>query len=322
MLLSVAEGQDKRAQTTMKFLQTSPFAGPSGMGSAMTAVETRSSLGMFYNPATMARQEERFDINLGLTNYIADTDYSAAAISYRPSRGQYGVFGLNALYVDHGRLDENIIDPNSERGYRTIGTFGPYMLKYGIGYANAITNRFMVGANVNVATQDLGTVTTSWDDDGDSERSSFSETTFTIDFGVLYHTGFESLTFAMSVRNFSREVTYDVNEEDLPLEFRIGVAMDMLDLFDVDQDMHALELAIDARRLPDYYEQLVPGIEYTFMDRFVVRGGYQFPTDEKGVSAGFGVRQNIGNTEMQINYSYSDWDIFEGVNRFSFQFSL
>ena len=322
VLFQVAEAQEKRAQTSMKFLQTSTFAGPAGMGNAMTAIETKSSLAMFYNPATMARQENRFDISLGLTNFIADIDYNAAAVSFRPGRGQYGVIGLNAMYVDYGRIDETIIDASAERGYRKIGTFGPYAMRYGIGYAHALSNRFMVGGNFNIVTQDLGTVTMGTDDDGEFERSGFSASTFTVDFGVLYHTGFESLTFAMSVRNFSQEISFDDKEEDLPLSFRMGVAMDLLDLTSANQELHSLILSVDAKRIPDYYEQLLLGIQYTFMDRFVVRGGYQFPTDETGFSGGFGIRQPIGGTEVEINYAHTDYGIFSGVNRFSLQFSL
>ena len=322
LLPEAVDAQDKRAQTSMKFLQTSTFAGPAGMGNAMTAIESRSAQAMFYNPSTMARLENNFDVAFGLTNFIADIDYNAVALAYRPSRGQYGVIGFNAMYVDYGRIDETIIDENAERGYRRLGTFGPYALRYGVGYANAITTRFMVGATFNIVSQDLGKVTMSWDDEDGADRTAFSESTFTVDFGVLYHTGFESLTFAMSVRNFSREIDFDDKEEDLPLEFRMGLSMDMLDLADVDTDMHSLVLSVDAKRLPDYYEQLLPGIEYTFMNRFTARGGYQFPTDEAGFSAGFGVRQPIGGTEVEINYAHTDYGIFDGVNRFSLQFSL
>ncbi len=319
--LTHAEAQDKRAQTSMKFLQTSTFAGPSGMGSAMTAMETQSSQAMFYNPSTMARQEERVDVSLGLTNFIADIDYNSATASFRPADGRYGVFGVNVMYVDYGRIDETIIDDSAERGYRKIGTFGPYAYRAGLGYANAITNQFMVGGTVNVVNQNLGEVTMGVEDD-EFERSAFSETTFSIDFGVLYRTGFESLNFAMSVRNFSGEINFDDKTEDLPLTFRMGLSMDILDLTDVNQDLHSLVLSIDANRPTDFYEQVVPGIKYTFMDRFIVRGGYQYPTDTQGISAGFGVRQSLGSTKLEFNYAYTDYDILNSVNRFSLQFSL
>lgn len=291
------------------------------MGNAMTAMEMQSSQAMFYNPSTMARQEESFDVSLGLTNFIADIDYNSFAASYRPAQGQYGVFGVNAMYVDYGRIDETIIDDTAERGYRKIGTFGPYALRYGLGYANAITNQFMVGGTLNMVTQNLGKVTMGIEDD-EFDRSSFSETTFSIDFGVLYRTGFESLAFAMSVRNFSGEINFDDKTEDLPLTFRMGLSMDILDLTEVNQDMHSLILSIDARRPTDFYEQIVPGIEYTFMDRFIVRGGYQFPTDTEGISAGFGIRQSLGSTKLEFNYAFTDYEILHSVNRFSLQFSL
>jgi len=37
-------------------------------------------------------------------------------------------------------------------------------------------------------------------------------------------------------------------------------------------------------------------------------------------SAGIGIYSEIGNNEIEFNYSYSNFDIFSGVNRFSLGF--
>ncbi len=107
--------------------------------------------------------------------------------------------------------------------------------------------------------------------------------------GNLYKTGFKSLNLAMGLRNFSRELTYSRESFELPLTFRIGLSMDMLDITPVDPQMHSFLLSIDTERPRDYYENIRIGGEYIFMDIFSVRAGYAFPHDVKGLNAGFGL---------------------------------
>ena len=314
-----AQPREKRAQTTMKFLSVSTNARATGMGTAITAIETQSSYGQFYNPATMARLDRNFDASFGLVNWIADIDYNMGSMAWRPSDGRYGVFGLQFVSTDYGEIDETILGPG-EKGYYRLGTFRPNAWAAGISYARALTGRFSVGANLKYANLDLGTGTHGLSGNGDLERSDYEEGTMIVDFGVHYQTGFESLNFAMSVRNFAPDISFNEEDSELPLTFRIGVAMDMLDLFDgVNQDMHSFNLSIDANRPRDFDEQLIIGGEYTFMDAFSVRGGYGFPTDTEQISAGFGIRQSIGSVELSIDYSYTTFDVFDNVDTFSIQ---
>ena len=64
------------------------------------------------------------------------------------------------------------------------------------------------------------------------------------------------------------------------------------------------------------------GAEYVFMDMFAFRGGYKFNYDEEGLTAGFGFNYNLAGFDMKLDYSYSDFGIFDAINRFSFGFSF
>ncbi len=55
------------------------------------------------------------------------------------------------------------------------------------------------------------------------------------------------------------------------------------------------------------------------MNMFSVRAGYIGPTDEQGLSAGIGLRNVAG---FDIDYSYSDFGVFDAVNRFTIKFGL
>ena len=320
MLLFTSQvyGQKKRAQTSMKYLSVSPSARASGLSNAVTSVEM-GAYGAFYNPATMANINGTYNATAGAVEWITDIKHNSASIVYKPAEGKYGVFGLNALAVDYGDIIGTVVDPSNPLGYQETGLINPTAMALGLSYANAITDQFSVGANFRYSVQDLGSVVMGTDESGAYVTESFSASTGLIDFGILYKTGFESLNFGMALRNFSPEIQYDEETSELPLTFKIGISMDVLDLSNVDPDQHSLLVSIDANRPRDFDEQLLFGMEYTFINRFMIRGGYGFPKDEERFSFGGGISQPIGKLVVSADYSYTQFGVFGEVNRLSVQ---
>lgn len=311
-------GQKKRAQTSMKFLSVSPSARASGLSDAVTSVDM-GAYAAFYNPASMANIKGTYNATAGAVQWITDINHNSAAFVYKPAEGKYGVIGLNVLSVDYGDILSTVRDNDAPKGYQDLGTINPTALAVGISYANAITDQFSVGANFRYANHDLGSAVSDFDNTGGYIKDSFSANTGVLDFGVLYKTGFKSLNFGMALRNFSPEVTYDDEKSELPLTFKMGVSMNVLDLTDIDPDSHSLLVSIDANRPRDYDEQIFLGLEYSFIDRFVLRGGYGFPKDEEQFTFGGGIRQPIGSMVLSVDYSYTQFGVFGEVNRFSAQ---
>jgi hypothetical protein len=127
------------------------------------------------------------------------------------------------------------------------------------------------------------------------------------------------MKLAMAFRNFSRELTYVEENFELPLQFRIGLSMDLINLTQINPAAHSLLLSIDTERPRDYFEQVKVGAEYTFLNTFAIRGGIIAPHDEQGVNLGFGIKDLAG---FDLDYSYTDFGIFDGVNRFSLKFGF
>lgn len=333
LMVSSAFGQDdevtrdKRAQTGMKFLSFSVDARAAALGDALTAEDQGSAVSMFYNPASMASQSGMVSAAFGQTQWIADISYSGVAVAYQPAGGLYGVFGLSVLTVNYGDFLGTVRADNDE-GFLDTGTFSPSALALGLGYARALTDRFSVGGNVKLVSEDLGSSDVSFIDPdltgearylpGNLISEDNKQSTVAFDFGVLYRTGFRSLIFAMSARNFSGDLTYAEESFELPLTFRIGISMDLMDFTSMDQDMHSFVLAIDTERPRDFSEQIKIGGEYVFMNTLALRGGYIFPSDEQGISLGFGV-QRFG---FSIDYAYTQFGVFDAVNRFGLQASF
>jgi len=305
----------KLAQTGLKFLSVSLDPRAAALGDAVTSVSSHST-SMLYNPAVMGEMNGIADFSFGSTQWIADINYIYGTGAFNLFDGNYGVLGFSLVAVDYGDFIGTIVAPNND-GYLEVGTFKPTAFSFGVGYANQLSEKFSVGGNVKYVRQSLGTAVTGYDNSGNRKVEENSVSAVAFDFGILYHTGFKSLNFGMSVRNFSTELKYKDEKFQLPLTFKLGISIDALDLFDVDKDMHSLLVSVDASHPRDYSEQISFGAEYLFMNTFSIRGGYTAPTDEQEFTAGVGLKQTIYDIKFGVDYSYTPFGVFDNVHRFS-----
>lgn len=317
---SFSQERKKLAQTGLKFLSVSLDPRISAMGDASTSIVTNSTA-MLYNPSVMGELDGEYDLSFGSTKWIADINYIYGTAAFKLFDGNYGVFGLSLVAVDYGDFIGTVVASNDD-GYLEVGTFKPTSIAVGLGYANKLSEKFMVGGNVKYVRQSLGTAVVGYDATGNRKVEENKVDAIAFDFGILYHTGFKSLNFGMSVRNFSTELKYKDEGFQLPLTFKIGVSINAFDFIDVDKKMHSLLIAVDASHPRDYNEQLSFGAEYLFMNTFAIRGGYTFPTDEQEFSAGVGLRQSISNIKFAVDYSYTPFGVFSDVHRFSVNFAF
>lgn len=307
--------RERRAQTGMSFLSVSVDARAAALGDAVTAQEG-ASYSMFYNPAGMARMDGDGKATFGHMQWIAGMQYNYASAAVQPFGGRYGVVGLSVLSVNYGEM-EGTIRVNNDQGYLNVGSFSPSAVAVGVGYARAVTNYFSVGGTVRYASQSLGTGVMGINEGGNLRKKEFSEATLAYDFGVLFDTGFRGMNFAVSVRNFSQEITYVDENVELPLTFRIGTAVDVNEFMGLNTDIHSFLLSVDAERPRDYREQVRMGLEYLFMETLALRAGYGYPTDERGINLGGGIHSTLAGTDLGFDYNYTEFGLFGNVNRFS-----
>lgn len=322
-----AQNFEKKAQTSFKFLSVSLDGKASGLSEAITSLEGGAE-SMFYNPAAMSRMDGALNIAVSNVSFIADIKYNSLALAFKPLKGRYGVIGINLLATDYGDFEETIRYEGND-GYQKLGFFNPRAYSVGISYARAVTNQFSVGGTVKYVDVNLVNGTIGYNDDGSLNRNQFATSTIAYDFGVHYLTGFKSLKLAFSVRNFSQEINFDEenskDDSEIPLTMRMGVSMDLMDLFFENNEMNALLISLDANRPIDFNEQIYLGLEYTFMKMFSLRSGSRWPSvsdDERGFTYGAGISQALKNYRLTIDYSYMDYGVFNGVNTFSVKFSF
>jgi len=319
----------KLAQTGLKFLSVGMGARQAALADAFTASEGNSA-SMFYNPAGMARLSGFADAAVGQVNWIADIKQSYASVAFSPFSGDYGVLGLSFQYSDYGDIEATILANNSQ-GYLDVGTIHPSAYAVGLGYARALTDKFSIGGNVKYVRQDLGNGITQASYVGSAGSYTGAIVTsegknavdvIAFDFGLLYRTGFKSLTLGMAVRNFAREVKYQKESFQLPLAFRLGVSMNIFDLTGFDRETQALLITVDAEHPRDFPEQVKVGAEYVFMNMVSARVGYIGPADEHSISYGLGFQLAMAGTQLGLDYAYTPFGIFNNVQRFSVRFGF
>ncbi len=316
--------EPKLAQTGFQFLTVPTQARAAALGDAFTAMYG-GSMSLFYNPAALGFSKSTLDFSLSQNNWIADIKHVAGSFSFSPGQGRYGIFGVSIISVDYGEFLGTVVDPNAEKGYQDTGTFSPNAFAVGIAYSRALSEQFAFGFHAKYASQDLGSaLIPDADAENGSRSKSYSEGVLAFDFGTIYRTGFKSLAFGMSVRNFSQEVRFESEGFQLPLTFNIGISMDLMDFISPENETHSFMLAVDANHPRAAPEQLMVGGEYMFMNVVALRFGYHQNVDERDYTMGAGLQLEYGNRggHIAIDYAYTPFGVFDNVQRFSFNLSL
>ena len=318
---ALPEDRTKLGQTVMQFLTVPVDPRAAAMAEAM-ASQHASSVSMLYNPAGMAQMESSFHTSLGQAQWIADITYNQATVAYQPGDGQWGTVGLQLMNVSYGEFTETVRSGN-DQGFERLGNFSPSSQVVGVGYARSFTDRFSAGANVKYVMQGLGSTATDINEAGDFVREDNDVNVLAYDFGAMYQTGFRSMNFALSIRNFAPEISYGDNSFELPLTFQVGVSMDMIDFTSLNQDMHSFVLALDGVHPRAFKEQVRLGGEYLFMNTLALRAGYAVPSrEQEGINLGVGLQQEMGGIGLGADYAFSQWGTFQDVHRLALQVSF
>lgn len=304
----------KVAQAGMSWLNMPVGARAAGMGYASVAVSDDAG-SFFWNPAGYAFTSGT-NFFAHRTTWIADINLSSAAISH--NMGKYGIYGVNVTAIDWG-VFHGTRRADNDAGYIEMGEFSPSSSSIGMSYAYRITNEFGVGLNVKYLHERLGSTTVGSFEAPESVTAKMN--LFAIDFGTLYYIGWHDLRIGMSLKNFSNEEAYRAETFPLPMTFRLGLAMNLLNFANV-SDEHELTFAADFVHSRDYSERVNVGAEYGFKDLFFLRGGYKFNYDIESVSMGGGVNLETNGVRLKVEYAFVQMDVFNNVNMFSLMFGF
>jgi hypothetical protein len=326
-LFTTASFSQKVGTTSMQFLKVMPCARATALGDAYSVLATGAEA-VFWNPSGVALVQNQ---ELSSTYVMWMMDTKIGAISFASSLNNYGAFGVSLQYVDYGEMEEAIwnrpYSKNDPYPGLTGRTFNPYAYVAGITYAISLTDKFSTGFSIKYAYESLydGNLFNAMTSEGTYENVNTWGSGLLFDFGMHYNTGYKSVQLGISIQNFGANVKYAQEASAVPLQFRWGVAADLIgkDALLTNMDDHRLSLAFDLFQPNDYAQQEHLGLEYEFDGVFAIRGGYKFNYDSEGLTAGIGIKQMLGSIKFTFDYSYGSVSNFLGdVHRISLGVAL
>ncbi len=249
-----AQAQSRVATSAAPFLTMGTGARGSALGQAYTAVATGADA-LYWNPAGAARAYEgtsRGGLFFSNTRYLVDTDYNAFGLVVPVTRA--GVVGFSIAQLDHGRMDVTTVDLPDGTGE----TFGAGALVVGLSYAQPLTDAFYIGGTAKYVRENIYDMAAS---------------TAAFDIGFILQSEYlNGLRLGASIMNFGGRMQMsgintqvftdvdptssgsndgipariDTDEWDLPLSFKFGVALPVINTAGL-----RLDLLSDAQQTND-----------------------------------------------------------------------
>ena len=318
---------NKVGTTAAQFLKIGVGSRAIAMGGAFVATADDATA-IFWNPAGLAKLEHN-EVALVHTEWLAETNFEFGSLVIPLGGGN--TIGAFITMLDYGEWERTTVEqPNG-----TGEMFGATDLAIGVTYARQLTDRFSFGINAKYIDQNIWHMNASG---------------FALDVGTLFVTQFKNLRIGMNFSNFGGKLKMqgkdlnifnhspdggsvdldnglDGNNEqipalletaswDIPLQFRVGVAMDV-----VEHEYSKVTVGIDAITPNDNLEYVNMGFEWGMKDMIFLRSGYKSlfrPDTEEGLTLGGGLKFMVkGIATLQVDYAYADFGRLENSHRFS-----
>lgn len=313
-----AHSQSKVGTTIGQVLLIEPSARLAAMGNAGVTMYDEV-LAAFYNPGAIGRMSG-YGVQFTHSLWLADIEYNYVAASIRT--GELGNLYLSLTSLNSGEIDVRTVEQEHGTGERyTVTNFA-----LGLGFGRQVSDRFSVGAQINYLHETI------W-------HSSMSTVAFNA--GTVYCLSENGLRIGASLSNFGvpggydgrdLRILYDNNPDrfgdnsslpaelitesfSMPVFFRVGLGLPV-NL----NSKNRLLLAVDAFHPSDNTESMSLGAEWSFLDTFSLRGGYQnlfLEDSEVGLTLGAGLNYDFGGYMFRFDYGWADYGRLENTQRFT-----
>jgi len=313
---AAADGQTltKTGTSAAAFLKIGLGTRAIGMGGAFTATADDISA-VYWNPAGLATTYGA-EAAFNHVNWFADVRLDFAGFSTRLA--DFGVLGAFVTVMSMDEMDVRTIEMPTGTGER----FSAGALAIGLSYARSLTEDFSIGFSAKYLREYI------WNS---------SASGLAVDVGVLYRIPvLNELRLAAAVSNFGTKMklegrdnlvvqqvggtngnlintSVEVESYDLPLLFRVGVAVDLVKTEDF-----RVTAEVDAVHPNDNTEYLNTGIEAGWKELVFLRGGWKSLLErdtEQGFTLGAGVQAPVvGALRATLDYAYQDWGRLTSVH--------
>ncbi len=319
LLFTDIYGQNKVGTTAAPFLGIGAGPRAISMGGAFVGVASDPSA-LYWNPAGISRNGST-EAFMEHTNYLLGTSYNffAAVVAL----DQDNAIGLSVTNLAYGSSNVTTVDQPDGTGE----TWDANDWAIGVSYSRNLTDRFSIAGTAKMIIQQI------WRE---------SATGFAMDAGLLYITPLNNLRIGMEMANFGTQMQmsgedllitvspdqsvvganskipaqYVTNSYPLPLIFRVGLAMDVVNSSD-----NRITLAADAIHPSDNVQSVNVGGEYCWNNLLSVRGGYEslfVPDSQEGLTLGIGLNYEItSHFNVKFDYGYENFGLLQNIQKFA-----
>ncbi|MDA0986411.1 MAG: PorV/PorQ family protein [Bacteroidetes bacterium] len=310
----------KVGTTAAQFLKIGSGARAIAMGSSSVAVEG-DVYSLYWNPSLIVNNQTTGSSAFTHAEWIADVNYDyAASILNLENIGIIG-FSFTSLSTpeDIVRTENNPFGDGRK--------WKAQSLALGITYARLLTDKFAIGGTLKYINESI------WNE---------KATGYAFDIGTIYRTDWNDLRIGSSISNFGTKLKlngsdlnysnepgnivnqgpqnvnslYQTDEFDIPLLFRVGLAIDYLEV----ENLKAT-LAIDAIHPNDNKEYLNVGTEISYDKMFFGRVGFKsllLDESEESLTWGIGINYPLSSViYISLDYAFADFGRLKNVHYIS-----
>jgi hypothetical protein len=294
-------------------------------GIAMSGASLVGSSGVeaiFWNPANLSRGESATNVMFSHMNHIADIGVQYGAVSTNIEG--FGAIGLSLKSLNIGSIAVTTVENPDGTGQ----TFAPQFMTLGVTYSRLLSDRIAVGLTANFVTEKIELV---------------SSTGIAFNVGISYKNlgNVDGLSFALVLKNLGPQMKYDgsgllvrATAQDLkrPTQFYKldGAGFELPSTLELGfgyaynfNESNALLLNGVFQNSNFYGDEYKLGAEYAFDNTLFIRGGYDLlpeldaDNDLYGLTAGFGVKYNMGGVDLKLDYAYREVKFFDANHVFT-----
>ena len=303
-------GEDRAGTEGFQFTKIAVDPRSAAMGNSNMA-DAKDGSSLYWNPALSAEMT-RSEFMASHTEYVAgiQQDY----FSYIQKINQLAL-GLSIQYLGSG----DIMETTEFQPFGTGRMFSTHHMSAGLSVAQKVTNLFSYGITFKYLLEKIEEV---------------QYQSGAIDFGFAYRVGDTGLRFAVGINNFGLDASPDGSTSreslegvqvlspetltSLPTRFHIGAAYDVWE-----NQQNKLVVTAQVTNPSDNAEQLNLGTEYSFMDQFYLRTGYEFgQLERKMPSLGGGVRVPFMGRTLKADYAYTRFERLGQIHRIGVSVTL
>jgi len=269
---------DRAGQAGATHLLINPWARSSAWGGAGSANE-RGLEGQFMNPAGLAHAKKT-EVLFTHTRWLEGSGISINAAGLAQRVGKNDVIGLSVTAMSFGEAAITTVDKPEGTG----ATYSPRFLNIGLSYARAFSDKISGGINVRIINEAIDNV---------------SATGFAIDAGVQYQATLgkgplkkDNFVFGIALKNIGPRMKYNGDGLNSKVNLPNGAALtqsqraadyEMPALLNIGV-MYRVRFAQDHKITPAVNvainsftrDQYVVGLEYSWREILLLRGGYTF----------------------------------------------